>query len=329
VTPKLPPAPAVVLSFDGVVERVEHPEIQVNHIDLETFMRIVDWVATRYEVVTIDAVAGALRDAAPLPADAAALTFDDAYRSVLETVDPVLSARGFPYAIFVPSALVEAGERVPTYRMRAALELTEERSVELPGRRRAFKLRSPAERDKAAVHAAELLRTLPLEESRRVLAELRSLLSESAWADADARFASEALLGWPELRALAERGVTVGSHTSDHVVLHADQGAVDVRDQLEGSKAMIEERLGVSCRHFCFPYGSPQDLSREAVEEARAAGYSTAFMNVGGPVREGMDPLLLPRIAIAGSPADGALADRVQLSHSKWYRRAAAELGLG
>ena len=51
-------------------------------------------------------------------------------------------------------------------------------------------------------------------------------------------------------------------------------------------------------------------------------------MNVGGPVRQGMDPLLLPRIAIAGSPPDAALADRAQLSHSKWYRRAAAELGL-
>ena len=33
-------------------------------------------------------------------------------------------------------------------------------------------------------------------------------------------------------------------------------------------------------------------------------------------------------VAIAGSPPDGALADRVQLSHSKWYRRVAAELGL-
>ena len=34
-------------------------------------------------------------------------------------------------------------------------------------------------------------------------------------------------------------------------------------------------------------------------------------MNVGGPVREGMDPLLLPRIAIAGAPPDAALAERV------------------
>ena len=98
---------------------------------------------------------------------------------------------------------------------------------------------------------------------------------------------------------------------------------------MRSSKAAIEERLGVACRHFCYPHGHPRDVSRDAVEAARAAGYSSAFMNVGGPVREGMDPLLLPRIAIAGSPPDAALAERVQLSHSKWYREAAAELGLG
>jgi hypothetical protein len=212
--------------------------------------------------------------------------------------------------------------------MRTALALTEEPSVQLPGRRRAFKLRTPTGRTKAVTHAAELLRTLPLAETESVLTQLRGLLTEDAWAEADARFGSEELLGWPELRSLAERGVTVGSHTRNHAVLHAGQPPQVLVDQLQASKATIEERLAAPCRHFCFPQGHPRDLSRDAVEAARTAGYSTAFMNVGGPVREGMDPLLLPRIAIAGSPPDRALADRVQLSHSKWYRRAAAELGL-
>ncbi len=322
------PELAVVLSFHGVVERIEDPDIQVNHIDLETFERIVELVEKRYDVVTIDDVAAGLRDSAALPEHAAALTFDDAYRSVLELADPLLTARGLPYAVFVPSALVDAGARVPTYVMRAALSLTEEGSVQLPGRRRAFKLRTTEERSRAITHAAELLRTLPLAESDIVLAQLHALLSEDAWNEVDARFASEELLGWPELRSLVQQGVTIGSHTRDHAVLHAGQPSGDVVDQLERSKATIEERLGTACRHFCFPHGHPRDLSRDAVEAARAAGYSTAFMNVGGPVREGMDPMLLPRIAIAGSPPDGTLADRVQLSQSKWYRRVAAELGL-
>ena len=58
----------------------------------------------------------------------------------------------------------------------------------------------------------------------------------------------------------------------------------------------------------------------------RDAGYSSALMNVGGPVREGMDPVLLPRVAVVGAPPEAAIAPRVLLSHSKWYAKIAAEL---
>ena len=320
------PPLAVVLSFHGVVERIEHPAIQVNHIELDSFERIVEHVQARYEVVTLDDVAAALRGETSLPANAAALTFDDAYRSVFDLVDPLLRELGVPYAVFVPSAFPTTGERVPTYVMRAALELTEMGSVRLPGRRRAFKLRTRDDRERAAGHAASLLRTLPFSEVEVVLSELHALLTLDEWREVDARFASEGILAWPELSELAGRGVIVGSHTRDHVVLHQGQRVEDVEEQVVASKAEIEERLGLSCRHFCYPHGQPRDISRAAVEATRGAGYRTAFMNVGGPVREGMDPLLLPRIAIAGSTPDAALGDRAQLSHSKWYAEVAAGL---
>lgn len=323
------PPLAVVLSFHGVVERVEHPEIQVNHIELESFERILSRVRTEYEVVTLDDVAGAVRGQQSIPAKAAALTFDDAYRSVLEVVDPVLARLGLPYAVFVPSGLVESGGRVPTYVLRAALAFTEESSVRLPGRRRAFKLRTADERERAAGHAAELLRSLPRDQAEGVLEQLRALVPDRRWDEIDATFASEALLDWDELRALAARGVIVGSHTRDHAVLHERQGAQEIAVQVAASKRAIEEQLSTPCRHFCYPHGHPRDLCRASIEATREADYSSAFMNVGGPVREAMDPLLLPRISIAGSPPDAALAARVQLSHTKWYAEIAKELGRG
>ena len=282
------PQVAVVLSFHGVVERIEHPEIQVNHVDVESFERIVELVRSRYEVVTLDEVVAAARSEASLPANAAALTFDDAYRSVLELADPLLN--GLPYAVFVPTGLIDSGSRVPTYVMRAALAFTEEPSVRLPGRRRPFKLRTADDRERAAGQAAELLRTLPRREAEDVLQRLRELLPDERWTEVDAAFASEALLDWDELRSLLERGVTVGSHTRDHAVLHERQDTGEITAQVGGSKAAIEDRLGVPCRHFSYPHGHPSDLCRAAVEAAREAGYSSACMNVGGPVREGMDP---------------------------------------
>jgi peptidoglycan/xylan/chitin deacetylase (PgdA/CDA1 family) len=273
-------------------------------------------------------VAAALRGEARLPANAVALTFDDGYRSVLEFADPLLSRHGVPYAVFVPSGLVDSGTRVPTYVMRAALEFTDEPSIRLPGRRRPFKLGTPDERERAAAQAAEALRSLPRADAERVHADLEALLPAERWEELDRTLASEALMGWPELRTLVARGVAVGSHTRDHVVLHESQDPEEISAQVMGSKLAIEERLSVDCKHFSYPHGSPRDLCRAAVVAVRDAGYSTGLMNVGGPVREGMDAALLPRVAIAGQPPEAGLEPRALLSHSKWYVEA-AELGDG
>ena len=66
------PPLAVVLSFHGVVERIEQPEIQVNHVDVESFERIVDRVRTSYHVVALDDVAAAVVGEGSLPENAAA-----------------------------------------------------------------------------------------------------------------------------------------------------------------------------------------------------------------------------------------------------------------
>ena len=57
-------------------------------------------------------------------------------------------------------------------------------------------------------------------------------------------------------------------------------------------------------------------------------GYSSALMNVGGSVREGMDPVLLPRVAAVGDRPENAIRPRVLLSHAKWYAEIAAKLGV-
>jgi peptidoglycan/xylan/chitin deacetylase (PgdA/CDA1 family) len=317
--PPFPPPLAVVLGFHGVVDRIEHPAVQVNHLDLATFERVLDHVRREYEVISIDDVAAALLEESELPPNAAALTFDDAYRSVLELVDPLLRRHGLPYAVFAPSALIDSGGRVPTYVMRTALAFTEAESVRLPGRKRSFGLRSEDDRERASGHTATLLRTLPQPEVDALLTELRALLSERQWLELEERFSSEALMSWAELRELVQRGAVVGSHTHDHVVLHGAQPADELRRQVVDSRRDIEERLGVACRHFCYPRGSPGDVCAGAVEAVREAGYSTGLMNVGGPVRKAMDPALLPRISIVVPAPEEALAPRAQLSHSKWY----------
>jgi peptidoglycan/xylan/chitin deacetylase (PgdA/CDA1 family) len=78
---------------------------------------------------------------------------------------------------------------------------------------------------------------------------------------------------WDELRALADRGVEVGSHTLTHAHLTYLSDA-DLARELRDSRQRIEDELGRSCRFLAYPYGEEDGRVQAA---ARAAGYVAAF----------------------------------------------------
>lgn len=67
-------------------------------------------------------------------------------------------------------------------------------------------------------------------------------------------------VSWDGLRdALSTGLVTVGSHTHTHRLLDR-VGALEAAEELDRSIGLIEDRLGVACRHFAYPkalLGSP------------------------------------------------------------------------
>jgi peptidoglycan/xylan/chitin deacetylase (PgdA/CDA1 family) len=71
----------------------------------ERFAVQMAYLAERRRVVDLDAILDG--DASPGP-PRVAITFDDAYRSVLEHAVPVLREHGFPAAIFVPTRWIAA-----------------------------------------------------------------------------------------------------------------------------------------------------------------------------------------------------------------------------
>jgi peptidoglycan/xylan/chitin deacetylase (PgdA/CDA1 family) len=78
---------------------------------------------------------------------------------------------------------------------------------------------------------------------------------------------------WPELRALAERGFEIGSHTLSHP--HLTRLPDDDLDrELRDSRVHIEDELGRPCRYLAYPFGDDDERVHRA---ARRAGYETAF----------------------------------------------------
>jgi peptidoglycan/xylan/chitin deacetylase (PgdA/CDA1 family) len=94
--------------------------------------------------------------------------------------------------------------------------------------------------------------------------------------DFDGLYPDEEMLTWPEVKEMQAGGLRFGSHLLRHHDLTALSEA-DADDQLRRSKQEIEDRLGVPCTSFCYPWGRHNE---KAVEAVRRAGYENAVITI-------------------------------------------------
>jgi peptidoglycan/xylan/chitin deacetylase (PgdA/CDA1 family) len=99
-------------------------------------------------------------------------------------------------------------------------------------------------------------------------------------------------MSWDELRALAEHGWEVGSHTHTHPHL-TELGDGALANELERSLAECEDRLGGRPVSIAYPYG---DVDDRVAAAAKAAGYRFGAA-LSGAIRT-VDPLHWPRMGI-------------------------------
>jgi peptidoglycan/xylan/chitin deacetylase (PgdA/CDA1 family) len=110
----------------------------------------------------------------------------------------------------------------------------------------------------------------------------------------------DAYLTWDQIRQLDRDPLfTIGFHTVDHPELAKHTEAVQ-RFQIIAGKAQIEDQLGHSVKHFCYPYGSFNHATLSLVKEA---GFLTATTTLPGTYQPAGARFTLRRIRdTAGLP---------------------------
>jgi peptidoglycan/xylan/chitin deacetylase (PgdA/CDA1 family) len=110
--------------------------------------------------------------------------------------------------------------------------------------------------------------------------------------EAAARPQQLATMDWEQLRAVAETGFEVGSHTVTHAHL-TELSDRELQRELVDSRAQMEDELGRPCRYLAYPYGEEDDRVRAG---AKAAGYTAAYSLASGFVHP--DRFAIPRVAL-------------------------------
>ena len=102
---------------------------------------------------------------------------------------------------------------------------------------------------------------------------------------------------WDDLARAQECGISIASHTRTHArfsQISASMAAM--QDEIAGSKADLESRLGRPCRMISSPFGTTSAVDCRSLEFVRRAGFSACFSAVRGQVRPHQtDPYLIPR----------------------------------
>jgi peptidoglycan/xylan/chitin deacetylase (PgdA/CDA1 family) len=97
-------------------------------------------------------------------------------------------------------------------------------------------------------------------------------------------------LTWPEVRALADAGMEIGSHTVSHRNL-SGMRKDELHAEIEHSRAALQAYAGQHVDFFAYPFNDQRQWVRRAVEEA---GYRGAVVGAHGNT----DPFTLQRLTM-------------------------------
>ncbi|HEX5131888.1 MAG TPA: polysaccharide deacetylase family protein [Candidatus Krumholzibacteria bacterium] len=291
----------IVLAFHGVT--AEAPghlcNYQGKHLHTPRFQRLMEHVAEHYHPVALSHIARWLRGEAQLPERPVAVTFDDGYRNVLTEAAPVLQRLGIPATLFVVTDFVFHGKMLWPDRLMSALALTDADRITLPvvAGGTELPLVGGAARMAADVRIRAVCKRLPDAGRIQLVDEIVRRLAVPE-ADLPGAWADHAPIDAAGLRALAEFGIDVGSHTCSHGIV-ARFASADMRRELAESKREIEAASGRPCAAFSYPNGAPGDFDAATRACCVAAGYEYAVTTIKRRVVTRDDRFEIPRCILA------------------------------
>ncbi len=285
--------------FHGVERRLEDPALQNNHHEHETFIAIARALKAGFDVLPLAALSEVLKNPGK-HSRALFLMSDDGYANTADAAD-ILEEIGLPWTLFVSTGHIGTAERNPIFRARLFLRYAHTGDYMLPHIGPVDFLERP--RDEEETRVIALLKNLTADRARETLDAMGALLANAGLGDLEQLFPSDEFLSWPQLKALAARGVAIGAHAHWHWPMNGHQSHDHLVEQARLPKQRIEAEIG-ACTAFAYPFGNVEDVGRVAWHAVREAGYDYAFTTLSGTLDASTNRFLLPRYGIGPHETD-------------------------
>jgi peptidoglycan/xylan/chitin deacetylase (PgdA/CDA1 family) len=317
-----------VVTYHGVLPAgytSDDEALDGNLVSAEVLRAQIRQLKRSYHVLKEADLLGWLEGERDLPARSVLLTCDDGLQNVLSEMVPVLREENVWCLFFVTGA--SAGDR-------AAMLWYEELYLLLmaapPGELRFRELNLSTQiSDRAQRRAVwwnwvQELSRYQAGVRTKVLAEFREQIGSSQeWppvGHAGAMRRRFCLLTADELRALAQAGMSVGSHTMSHPVL-ARLSDESVWEEMRASREALGRVLGRPVWAIAYPFGDPASAGAREFDMAAQLGYKCAFVNFGGGFRRNFSRFAIPRVHVTADMNLGEFEAHVSGFHQSLRER--------
>lgn len=213
----------------------------------------------RYLARNFDFVSGSDLISGLLPRRPLLVTFDDAYRSVIEVAAGILKTVNAPSLFFINPATV-LGATLPIDNI---LSL----AVEELGCERAAAVLNVPERDVPSVGRL-ISKVLPKFTQTQIEDAKQRLCAAMGISQTELRRTSKLFLGKRDMISLSALNIEVGNHSMSHAFLRS-LSRPELETEIVQSQAVLEDLSGQTVRSLSIPYGNILDATDAALTAAR------------------------------------------------------------
>jgi peptidoglycan/xylan/chitin deacetylase (PgdA/CDA1 family) len=228
----------------------------------DTFEKHIKYFARNFDLVSgSDLVSGTL------PRRPLLVTFDDAYRSVLDIAGPVLKSANAPSVFFMnPSTLMGATLPIDNVLSLAVEELGCESATT------AMNIAGGA--SSAARLIAEVV---PRMTQAQIVEAKKRLCIAMGITEGEILRTSKIFLCTADIKALLSSGIEIGNHSKTHTFFRSLSEA-ELETEIVESRSVLEDLFGQSVPCLSIPYGNKLDATDSALAAARRSGHKAIFL---------------------------------------------------
>jgi peptidoglycan/xylan/chitin deacetylase (PgdA/CDA1 family) len=274
-----------------------------------------------YTVISPETFLDWLQGGTPLPERAVLLTCDDGLQNTLTDMLPVLQEQGVSCLFFVTGASAAVTPGMLWYEeLHLMLREVPPGPVVIRDGDSAWSCASGANRQ---AFWWNLVRELSKRDAPARAAFLQNVrqtfgLGED-WIDRyrqdAAKFRRFFLLGVKDVQHLQAQAMSIGAHTLSHPML-SQVSENSARSEIVGSRTLLESVLAREVRAFAYPFGNAESVTERDLALAESAGFTCAFLNVGGGFGAELPRFAMPRVHVTADMALGEFEAHV----SGFYR---------